>query len=183
MAGFWKTDLHLGMSFLQAGGEIHFLIGAAADQRRRGVSAHITVFQDLLHKLFAVSVVVMDFGINRVRQSQIDAAALQNDLIKVKDPGFPAPGMDPVKIYFSGMAVQIQGKITEQPDAETTVQIVLEHMVNHVECIFRWRKNRIISIVNSLHGWRKCVCSKNIIKTKTDAIVVIISFIRKPPWS
>ena len=36
-------------------------------------------------------------------------------------------------------------------------------MVNHVECIFRWRKNRIISIVNSLHGWRKCVCSKNII--------------------
>lgn len=175
MAGFWKTDLHLGMSFLQAGGEIHFLIGAAADQGRRGVSAHITVFQDLLHKLFAVSVAVMDFGINRVRQSQIDAAALQNDLIKVKDPGFPAPGMDPVKIYFSGMAVQIQGKITEQPDAETTVQIVLQHMVDLIKCIFCGRENGVGIAADGLMAVTGAVGRKNFIYDLVRAGVLVQS--------
>ena len=76
---------------------------------------------------------------------------------------YTSPRMNLGKVNRCVIVSQKKCKVTQKAYAKTTVQIVLEHMVNHVECIFRWRKNRIISIVNSLHGWRKCVCSKNII--------------------
>ena len=85
MAGFWKTDLHLSVPFLQAGCQIDLLIRAASHKRRSGISSPVPVFQDLRHKLFAVSVAVMNFRINGIGQSKIETAAFQNDFIKMKN--------------------------------------------------------------------------------------------------
>ena len=51
--------------------------------------------------------------------------------------------MDFLKINLRCILLQIQGKIAEQTAAETTVEIVFEHMVQHIKYIFRGRKNRI----------------------------------------
>ena len=51
--------------------------------------------------------------------------------------------MDFLKINLRCILLQIQGKIAEQTAAETTVEIVFEHMVQHIKYIFRGRKNRV----------------------------------------
>ena len=51
--------------------------------------------------------------------------------------------MDFLKINLRCILLQIQGKIAEQTAAETTVEIVFEHMMQHVKNIFRRRQHRI----------------------------------------
>ena len=71
-----------------------------------------------------------------MREEQGKTAGLKNDLIEMADPGSLAPLMNPGKIDLLFIAFQIKDEIAEETDAEAAVEIVLQHMVNHVENVF-----------------------------------------------
>ena len=81
--------------------------------------------------------------------------------------------MNPVKVHFSGMAVQIQGKITEQPDAESTVQIVLQHMVDLIKYIFCGRENGVGIAADGLMAMTGAVGRKNFVYDLVRAGVLV----------
>ena len=70
-------------------------------------------------------------------ESKINPAGLQNNLIKMTDAGILTPVMYLMKIDFIRMLPEVKGKITQQTDTETTVQIMLQHMMDHIKNIFR----------------------------------------------
>ena len=80
----------------------------------------------------------MDLRINGSREPKIYPAAFQDDLIEMADPRFPAPCMYLVKINFGFMMFQIKSKITEKPDSESAVQIMFQHVMDHVKNVFCW---------------------------------------------
>ena len=55
-----------------------------------------------------------------------------------------------VEINFICMLPEVKGKITQQTDTETTVQIMLQHMMDHIKNIFRRRQNRVGKIIDRL---------------------------------
>ena len=65
-------------------------------------------------------------------EAKIDPAGFQNNLIKMTDAGILAPFMYLMEINFIRMLPEVKGKITQQTDTETTVQIMLQHMMNHI---------------------------------------------------
>ena len=83
-------------------------------------------------------------------ESKINPAGLQNNLIKMTDAGILAPVMYLVEINFICMLPEVKGKITQQTDTETTVQIMLQHMMDHIKNIFRRRQNRVGKIIDRL---------------------------------
>ena len=85
----------------------------------------------------------MDLRIYGIREPEIHPAAFQDDLIEMADPRFPAPCMYLVKINFGFMMFQIKSKITEKPDSESAVQIVFQHVMDHVKNVFCWRQDCI----------------------------------------
>ena len=80
----------------------------------------------------------MDLRIYGSREPEIYPAAFQNDFIEMADPRFPAPCMYLVKINFGFMTFQIKSKIAEKPDSESAVQIVFQHVMDHVKNVFCW---------------------------------------------
>ena len=85
----------------------------------------------------------MGLGIYGIREAEIYPAAFQNDLIEMTDPRFPAPCMYLVKINFGFMTFQIKSEIAEKPDSESAVQIVFQHVIDHVKNVFCWRQDCI----------------------------------------
>ena len=85
-------------------------------------------------------------------ETKIDPAGLQNNLIKMTDAGILAPVMYLMKINFIRMLPEVKGKITQQADTETTVQIMLQHMMNHIESIFCRRQDCVSISVDCLGG-------------------------------
>lgn len=83
-------------------------------------------------------------------ESKINPAGFQNNLIKMTDAGILAPVMYLMKINFIRMLPEVKGKITQQTDTETTVQIMLQHMMDHIKNIFRRRQNRVGKIIDRL---------------------------------
>ena len=80
----------------------------------------------------------MDLWLYGIREPEIYPAAFQDDLIEMADPRFPAPCMYLVKINFGFMMFQIKSEITEKPDSESAVQIVFQHVMDHVKNVFCW---------------------------------------------
>ncbi len=76
--------------------------------------------------------------INLLGKSEIEAAGFQNDLIEMQDTGFLTPVVDSVKGNLIFMPGQIQCKVTEQPDAESAVKIVFQHVMDHIKHGFCW---------------------------------------------
>mgnify|MGYP006957576934 FL=1 len=56
------------------------------------------------------------------------------------------------EIDFFFMTLQIKGKITEKADTESAVQIMLQHMMNHIESIFCRRQDCVSISVDCLCG-------------------------------
>lgn len=83
-------------------------------------------------------------------ESKINPAGFQNNLIKMTDAGILAPVMYLVEINFICMPPEVKGKITQQTDTETTVQIMLQHMMDHIKNIFRRRQNGVGKIIDRL---------------------------------
>ena len=61
--------------------------------------------------------------------------------------------MDSVEINFVFVAFQIKSEITEKPDAESAVQIMFQHMMDHIKDIFCRRKHGISVSMDSLSGF------------------------------
>ena len=100
VAGFWKADFHLDMTFSEISEKVDLLIRTASDQRLGNIGSHIAVFQNLYDEILAVMCVIMDLRIYGIRKSEIFSAGFQNDLIQMADPGFAAPFMNLVEINF-----------------------------------------------------------------------------------
>lgn len=63
--------------------------------------------------------------------------------------------MNPGKINLPFIALKVKSKIAEETDSETAVEIMLQHMMDHVENIFRGRKNLVGEAVEGLlYGFR-----------------------------
>ena len=135
MAGFWKADLHLYMTFPEAGDQVDLLVGGASHQCGGNICTHIPILQNSGNECFAVLGTVMNLRIYCVRKAQIDAAGFQNNFIKMADPGFPAPRMKLIKMNVLFMLSEIKYEIAEQTDSETTVKVMLKHVVDHVKHI------------------------------------------------
>lgn len=89
-------------------------------------------------------------GFNGSGKPQIKAAGFQNNLIEMTDPGSFTPLMNPGKINLPFIALKVKSKIAEETDSETAVEIMLQHMMDHVENIFRGRKNLVGEAVEGL---------------------------------
>ena len=100
----------------------------------------------------AVVWIVLCPGVYRIRKTQIFPAAFQNDFVQMADAGFSAPFMNLPEIDFFFMTLQIKGKITEKADTESAVQIMLQHMMNHIESIFCGRQDCVSISVDCLGG-------------------------------
>ena len=61
--------------------------------------------------------------------------------------------MDSVEINFVFVAFQIKSEITEKPDTESAVQIMFQHMMDHIKDIFCRRKHGISVSVDRLSGF------------------------------
>ena len=143
VAGFWKADLHLYMTFPEAGDQVDLLVGGASHQCGGNICTHIPILQNSGNECFAVLGTVMNLRIYCVRKAQIDAAGFQNNFIKMADPGFPAPRMKLIKMNVLFMLSEIKYEIAEQTDSETTVKVMLKHVVDHVKHILGRGKNRV----------------------------------------
>ena len=98
--------------------------------------------------------------INLLGKSEIEAAGFQNDLIEMQDTGFLTPVVDSVKGNLIFMPGQIQCKITEQPDAESAVKIVFQHMMDHIKHGFCWGQDSILLVSDGLQKRLKCIGRK-----------------------
>ena len=95
----------------------------------------------------------MDLRVYGIRETKIYPAAFQDDLIEMADPGFPAPFMDLVKINFGCVTLQIKRKIAEKPDPESAVQIMLQHVMDHIKNVFCRRQDGVAVSVDRLDGF------------------------------
>ena len=101
----------------------------------------------------AVVWIILCLGVYRIRKTQIFPAAFQNNFVQMADAGFSAPFMNLPEIDFFFMTLQIKGKITEKADTESAVQIMLQHMMNHIESIFCRRQDCVsisVDVANAL---------------------------------
>lgn len=149
-AGFRKADFHLYMSFFKVSDQIDLLIGSTSDKLTGNIRAHISIFKNTDKKFLTVLWIIVNPGVNVLWEAKIDPAGLQNNLIKMTDAGILAPVMYLVEINFICMPPEVKGKITQQTDTETTVQIMLQHMMDHIKNIFRRRQNGVGKIIDRL---------------------------------
>ena len=138
------------MSFFKVSDQIDFLIGSASDEFAGNIRAHISIFKNTDKKFLTVLWIIVNPGVNMLWETKIDPAGLQNNLIKMTDAGILAPAMYLVEINFIRMLPEVKGKITQQTDTETTVQIMLQHMMDHIKNIFRRRQNGVGKIIDRL---------------------------------
>ena len=127
------------MSFFKVSDQIDLLIGSTSDKLTGNIRAHISIFKNTDKKFLTVLWIIVNPGVNMLWETKIDPAGFQNNLIKMTDAGILAPAMYLVEIDFIRMLPELKGKITQQTDTETTVQIMLQHMMDHIKNIFRRR--------------------------------------------
>ena len=163
MAGLWKADLHLHMAFPEIGQKIDLPVGAAADQGLGDVGAHIAILENPDQKGFRSFRGGIYRRIDGCGKIKVKTAGLKNDLIEMAHPGSLAPLMNPGKIDLLFIAFQIKDEIAEETDAEAAVEIVLQHMVDLIKCIFCGRENGVGIAADGLMAVTGAVGRKNFI--------------------
>ena len=131
------------MAFPEIGQKIDLPVGATADQGLGDVGAHIAILENPDQKGFRSFRGGIYRRIDGCGKIKVKTAGLKNDLIEMADLRFPAPCMYLVKINFGFMTFQIKSEIAEKPDSESAVQIVFQHVMDHVKNVFCWRQDCI----------------------------------------